>query len=164
MKLSLIVAVAENGVIGDAGDLVWRLPADLKFFKRTTTGHHILMGRKTWESIGRPLPGRTMVVITRQPGYVATGCEVVGSLDAGIERARAAGETEAFVIGGAEIYALALPSADRIYLTRVHASFDGDTVFPDLDPAAWTETSRQRHDADEANPFAYTFITLERAR
>jgi dihydrofolate reductase len=164
MKLSLIAAVAENGVIGHAGDLAWRLPGDMKFFKQTTSGHHILMGRKTWESIGRPLPNRTMVVITRQPDYVADGCQVVDSLEAGVELARTAGETEAFVIGGAEIYALALPRADRLYLTRVHAEFEGDTVFPDFDPTSWTQTLHEPHPADDNNPYPYTFTVLERGR
>jgi dihydrofolate reductase len=164
MKVSLIVAMARNRVIGDAGRLVWRLPADLRFFKRTTMGHHVLMGRKTWDSIGRPLPGRTFVVITRQHDFSAPGCHVAHSLEDALALARAAGEDEAFVIGGAEIYALALPLADRIYLTRVDASFPGDTSFPDLDAAAWTERSREPHDPDADNPWPYAFTVLERNR
>lgn len=162
MKLTIIAAVAENGTIGDAGGLVWRLPADLKYFKRITTGHHVLMGRKTYESIGRVLPERTFVVITRQAEFEAEGCTIVHSLEEAIESARAAGETEAFVIGGAEIYALALPHADRMHLTRVHASFEGDTKFPAFDEARWSEVAREDHEPDEKNAYRYAFTVLER--
>lgn len=162
MKISLIAAVAENGVIGHGGDLIWRLPADMRFFRQTTTGHHVLMGRKTWESIGKPLRDRTNVVITRCTDYEASGCTIVHSLDDALEVARQAGETEAFVIGGSEIYALALPLADRLYLTRIHHSFEGDTVFPRLDPTQWVESSHEEHEPDEKNAYRYAFTVLDR--
>jgi dihydrofolate reductase len=162
VKVSLIAAVAENGVIGNAGDLVWRLPADMRFFRQTTTGHHVVMGRKTWESIGKPLRDRTNVIITRKMDFDAPGCVVVHSLEEALSIARAAGETEAFVIGGSEIYAMALPIADRLYLTRIHESFDGDTVFPDIDAAHWVEANREEHEPDEKNAYRYAFTVLER--
>ena len=162
MRVSLIVAVADNGVIGSDGDLPWRLPAELAHFKRTTMGHHVIVGRKTYESIRRPLPGRTMVVVTRTAGYDAPGWRVVGSLDAALRLAEAAGDDDAFVAGGAEIYRLALPRADRIVLTRVHAEVAGDVTFPALDAAEWNERCEPRREADERNALAFTVCTLER--
>ncbi|MBO6784027.1 MAG: type 3 dihydrofolate reductase [Alphaproteobacteria bacterium] len=159
--LTLIVAVADNGVIGRDGGLPWRLPGDLAHFKATTMGKPIVMGRKTWESLGRPLPGRDNIVVTRDPAYVADGAAVAADLDAALAAAGDAGEV--MIIGGAEIYALALPRADRIHLTRVHASPEGDTHFPDLDLDRWREVAREDHDADGDSP-AYSFVTLERAR
>lgn len=161
MILTLIVAVADNGVIGRDGGLPWRLPGDLAHFKATTMGKPIVMGRKTWESLGRPLPGRDNIVVTRDPAYVADGAAVAADLDAALAAAGDAGEV--MIIGGAEIYALALPRADRIHLTRVHASPEGDTHFPDLDLDRWREVAREDHDADGDSP-AYSFVTLERAR
>jgi len=163
MKVSLIAAVADNGVIGRGGQLPWHLAADLKRFKQLTMGHTIVMGRKTWESIGRPLPGRRMVVITRQHGYRAEGIDVVSSLDAAIDVAAAAGDDEAIVIGGAEIYRLALPRADRLYLTRVHTRTEGDTMFPDFDPSHWRLLESEHHGADESNDFPVCFEIYERA-
>jgi dihydrofolate reductase len=164
--LSLVVAMAENRVIGRAGGLPWRLPGDLKRFRRLTTGHPVIMGRKTYESIGKPLPGRTNIVVTRTPGYPAPGCTVVGSLEAALKAAAEAPndppKRETFVIGGAELYAQALPLAKRIYLTLVHAEIEGDTFFPDFDPSEWREISRERHEPDEQHAYAYSFITLER--
>jgi dihydrofolate reductase len=160
MKLSLIAAMAENRVIGHENRLPWHLPADLQHFKAITLGKPVLMGRKTWESIGRPLPGRTNIVITRDAGYVAEGCVVAHSLE---EAVREAGEAaEVMVIGGAQLYRQALPLADTLYLTLVHAEFQGDTRFPDWQPKEWRETARIDHAADDRNPHAYSFITLER--
>ncbi|MEM8946801.1 MAG: dihydrofolate reductase [Planctomycetota bacterium] len=167
MKLSLIVAVAENNVIGRDGDLPWRLSTDLRRFKRTTMGHVMLMGRKTWESIGRPLPGRTSIVITRQADY-ATGFDevaVAASLSAALELANAAESMsdEVFVIGGAGIYQLALPQADQLLLTRVHASVEGDVSFPPVDWQQWKLIDEERVEADEKNDFAHTYQVFERA-
>jgi len=157
MEIALIVAVADNGVIGVAGGLPWRLPQDMRRFRLTTTGHHIVMGRLTWLSIGRPLAGRTNLVVSRDTSLRGaeaptnmTGCTVVPSLDAAIALAALAGERELFVIGGAALYREALPRADRIYLTRVHDSPHGDTFFPPLDPAQWTEVARELATPSEA--------------
>lgn len=162
MVVSLIVARGQNGAIGVNGTLPWRLPADLAHFKRLTMGHHIVMGRKTYESIGRPLPGRTSVVITRQADYKADGCFVVPSLDAALQLARERGEQEAFVIGGAEIYRAALPVADRIYLTEVEASPAADTFLPAFDPAEWARGDETFIAADERNQYSMRFVTLSR--
>jgi dihydrofolate reductase len=162
MQMTLIVAASENGVIGRDGDLPWRLPADLAHFKQVTMGKPVVMGRKTWESIGRPLPGRTNIVLSRQPGYEAKGCRVVGSLGEAILIGSAEGAEELMVIGGEALYAETLPVADRILLTRVHAVLDGDTHFPALDQDAWTVTAVERHEADERNDYAYSFLELTR--
>ena len=162
MRVSIIVAAARNGVIGREGDLPWRLPADMAFFKRTTMGHHLVMGRRTWDSIGRPLPGRTMVVLTRDREASIPGCTVVHELDAALAVARAAGDEEVFVIGGAQIYALALPRADRLYLTEVDAEVEGDVRLPAFDRAQWVEVERQEHPADDRHAHAFAIVTLER--
>ena len=154
--------MAENGVIGRGGQLPWHLSADLQRFKRLTMGHTIVMGRKTWESIGRPLPGRRMVVITRQSGYRVEGVEVVGSLDEALALARAAGDDEAFIIGGAEIYRLALPRADRLYMTLVLAEVEGDTKFPDVDWETWARTETETVEADVDNEYPHLFYVFER--
>ena len=160
MKISIIVAMAANGVIGRDNQLPWHLPADLKHFKQTTMGKPILMGRKTWESIGRPLPGRLNIVITRDSTYSAAGCEVVNSIDAAIT---AAGERdEVMVIGGAELYRQVLPYTDTIYLTRIHEAFEGDTRFPEIRHTEWHQVERVDHEADEKNSHDYSFIRLER--
>ncbi len=161
MNLSLIVAVAENGVIGRGGGLPWRLSADLARFKRITMGHTLMMGRKTYESIGRPLPGRRSIVISRRPDFHPEGVSVAASLPAAL--AMAAGDEQVFVIGGGEIFREALPLAGRIYLTRVHATMDGDVHFalPNLDQ--WRRLERTEHTADETNEFATTFDLYERA-
>ena len=159
MRVSLIVAVAENGVIGQDGDLPWRIPADLKFFKETTTGHPIVMGRKTYQSIGRALPGRRNIVVTRDPDFASDDIVVVSDFDAALS---AAGDAEeVMVIGGAQIYELALSRADKIYLTQVHVAADGDTHFPELDRGIWRETARVDHPAAGETP-AFSFVTLER--
>lgn len=162
MKLSIIVAVADNGVIGRGDDLPWRLPADLARFKNLTMGHHLLLGRKTFESIGRPLPGRTMVVISRASPELPVGVVLANSLEQAIQIARAAGDEEAFVAGGAEIYRLALPRADRLYLTLVHGTFEGDTSFPGWDEASWKLVSQEDHAADGVNPLPYSFLVYTR--
>jgi dihydrofolate reductase len=160
MKISLVVAMASNGVIGRDNQLPWHLPADLKHFKQTTMGKPMLMGRKTWESIGRPLPGRTSIVITSDRSYAAAGCIVVHSIDAAM--AAATGQDEVMVIGGADLYRQLLPRADSIYLTRVHEAFDGDTFFPKISNSEWHEVARSDYEADENNPHDYSFIQLER--
>ena len=160
MKISIVVAMASNGVIGRDNELPWHLPADLQHFKKTTMGKPILMGRKTWESIGRPLPGRTNIVITRDTAYRAEGCVVVNSIDAALEAS--SGQDEVMVIGGAEFYRQVLPLADTIYLTRIHATISGDTCFPELNVADWREVERSDHAADEKNPHDYSFIRLDR--
>jgi len=162
MKISMVVAMDTKGVIGRDNELPWHLPADLQHFRKTTMGKPILMGRKTHESIGRPLPGRTNIVITRDNGYRAAGCVVVNSIDAALE---AAGEQdEIMVIGGAEFYRQVLPRTDTIYLTRIHESFDGDTRFPELNTADWREVERNDQVADAKNPHDYSFIRLDRIR
>ncbi len=158
--ISLIVAVAENGVIGRDSGMPWHLPDDLKRFKSLTMGKPMLMGRKTFDSIGKPLPGRTSLVLTRSRNWSAAGAVVVHSLDEAVERA---GDVpELIVVGGAEVYRLALPGARRIYLTRVLASIEGDTVFPPLDEAAWHETHREPRPADARHAYPMAFCVLER--
>lgn len=168
--LSLIVAVAENRVIGRDGGLPWRLPADLRRFKRITMGRPLIMGRRTWESIARPLPGRTSIVVTRQtefdPGfdevYVADSLD--DALAIATRRSPAAdGMGEVFVIGGASLYEAALPQADRLYLTRVEATVLGDVLFPELDLRDWERLTSERHPADEGNEFAMTFEVYKRS-
>lgn len=162
LRISLVVAVSENGVIGQNGKLPWRLSDDLKLFKQTTLNHYILMGRKTYESIGRPLPQRVNIVISRQADYAAPGIQVVPNLSKAFEQAEAASEKEVFVIGGGEIYRLALPYSHQIYLTRVKVEIEGDTFFPELDPKIWQEKSRVPYPADEKNQYPFDFIVLEK--
>ena len=162
MKLSIIVAVAENSVIGNKNQLIWHLPEDLKMFKKLTTGHPIIMGRKTFESIGKPLPNRTSIIISRNADFKAEGCITVGSLEDAIAKASEIESDEAFVIGGAEIYKLAIPFADKIYFTEVKHSFEGDTFFPDIDMSAWKEVSREAHKSDEKHLYDYDFVVLEK--
>lgn len=152
--------MSRNGVIGKDNAIPWRLPGELALFKRLTMGHPIVMGRKTWESIGRALPGRLNIVITRNKGYVAMGATVVPSLDAALSAA--AGATEIFIIGGAQLYAEALPRAERLYLTTVDAEVDGDTRMPDIDRRAWRTVSSETHAPDERNAYAYRLDVLER--
>ena len=159
--LSIIVAVSENGVIGKDNDLLWHLPDDLKHFKRTTRGHHVIMGRKTFESQGsRPLPKRTNIIVTRSPDYQADGCIVAHSLDEALGQVKE--DEEPFIIGGEKIYRMALPWVDRIYLTRVHATLEGDTFFPEPDMKEWQEVDRYYHEKDEKHAYAFSVITLER--
>lgn len=161
--LELVVAVSENDVIGRANQLPWRLPADLRHFKSLTVGHAILMGRKTYESIGKALPGRTNWVLSRDNDFAPQDCKVVRSLQEA--QLGAAGAAPLMVIGGAEVYRLCLPLARRIHLTLVHTKIsDGDTFFTAWRDPEWTESSRERHEADERNVHAYSFLTLDRAR
>ena len=158
--LSLIVAVGEHNEIGQGGTMPWHLPADLRHFKVLTLGKPVLMGRHTFEAIGKPLPGRRNVVVTRNAAYRAAGCEMANSLTDALVLAAAV--PEIMLIGGGELYREALPRAQRIYLTRVHAHFDADTFFPALDPTDWRETAREDHASDARNVHAYSFVTLER--
>ena len=165
MIVTAIAAVSTNGVIGRKGDLPWHLPDDLKFFQRNTLGHHVIMGRKNWESIPdkfRPLKDRVNVVITRQPDYEAFGAVVVGSLEQALELARFNGETEAFIIGGGEIFSEAFRTGvvDRIYLTRVHAEVPGDVLFPAVN-GSWHEVWKEDHAADARHAHPFTFSRLE---
>ncbi len=164
MRVAIIAAVADNGVIGRAGDLPWKLPADLQRFRRLTMGHHLIVGRKTWQSIGRPLAGRTILVLTRAAALAPAGAQRCADLAEALERAAAAGDDEPFVAGGAEVYRLALPLADRLYLTRVHASPAGDVLFPELDPDHWRLVERQQRPADERNPHPLSFEVYDRER
>ncbi|HTB68096.1 MAG TPA: dihydrofolate reductase [Steroidobacteraceae bacterium] len=158
--ISLLVAATENGVIGRDRGMPWHLPDDLKHFKALTLAKPVLMGRKTFDAIGRPLPGRTNLVLTRTPGWSAPGVTVVADLDAAI---RAAGSApELVVAGGAQVYALALPRATRIHLTRIHAVIAGDTWLPEIADSEWRETARELHPVDARHPYAMSFVTLER--
>ncbi len=159
-NISIIVAISENNAIGKDNQLLWHLPADLKHFKEITTGHTIIMGRKTYDSIGKPLPNRRSIVITRNSHLKIEGVEVVTNLKDAIELCKA--DEEAFIIGGAEIYHQALPFTKRIYLTRVHQEYEADTFFPTLNPTDWKEMNANNNQADEKNNVAYTFSTLER--
>jgi dihydrofolate reductase len=157
-QLSVIVAVAKNRAIGLNNTLPWHLPEDLKRFRALTMGHHIIMGRKTYESLGRLLPGRTTVIVSRNADYQIPGAIVVGSLEQAV--AACGDDAEAFVIGGAELYRLALPVADRLYLTEIDQVFDGDAFFPELEADGWREVAREAHVGAEGLPFSY--ITLDR--
>jgi dihydrofolate reductase len=161
--IALIVAVAENGVIGRDGKLPWRIPEDMKWFRERTAGRPMIMGRKTWESFPKqPLPGRTNIVITRNAAYRADGAVVAQSFTEALEVARREKPDEIMVIGGSEIYRAALPLAQRIYLTSVHGEIAGDTHFPALDRAAWTETIVDVYPSSEARPIGYSFIILDK--
>jgi dihydrofolate reductase len=158
--ISIIVAMAENRVIGNDNSLPWHLPADLKHFKAMTVGKPIVMGRKTWESLPGKLPDRTHIVVSANSDYQAEGCVVVHSLEQALT---AAGDVpEVMIVGGAMLYAQALPLADRLYLTLVEMQVDGDTRFPEYDAEQWQEVERQRYPADDRNPYAYSFVTLSR--
>lgn len=161
MIKSIYVAISQNGVIGKEGDLPWRLPSDLARFKRVTMGHPIIMGRKTHESIGWPLPGRMNIVITRNKKYKAEGCVIVNSLEEALEKTGT--NDEIFIIGGSTIYQQALALADKIYLTRVKANVDGDTFFR-FDESKWQQTSSENHTANEKDQYDYEFLTLERGK
>ena len=158
--------MASNRVIGRNNSLPWHLPEDLKYFKATTLGHCIIMGRKTWESIGRPLPGRTSIVVTTNNDYHAEGARVVNSLEAAVKLAESIavidGTDEAFVIGGAGLYAAAIPHAQRFHLTRVHAEVEGDTKLKEFDESQWQEVRRIEHSCDADNPYDYSICLLER--
>ncbi len=158
-RISLIAAMARNRVIGRRGGMPWHLPEDLRRFRRITWGKPILMGRKTYEAIGRPLPGRDNIVLSRSASFQAPGCTVVGSLAAAFERA---GDQELMVIGGAQLYEALLPRAERLYLTWIEADFPGDTFFPEWDPADWREVSREPRPPRADFPHPYRFLVFER--
>lgn len=164
MKLSLIAALAANNVIGRNNQVPWRLPTDLRRFKALTMGHHLIMGRKTFDSVGRPLPGRVNVVITRREDWSAAGVTVEHSLEEALRVAADAADAEAFIAGGAEIYELAIHRADRMYLTRVHAEVEGDTFFPEFDDVSeWRLVDAEHFEADERNEYPFSFLTYDRA-
>lgn len=160
--LSAIAAAAENRVIGKDNKMPWHMPADLKHFKTLTSGHPVLMGRKTYESIGKPLPNRTNIIMTRDMNYSAPDCIIVNTVEAAVSMADELEMDEIFVIGGAEVYRQLLSQIQRIYLTEIHHQFEGDAYFPELNPDEWKEVSRERHAADENNKYDYSFVVLER--
>jgi dihydrofolate reductase len=162
MRVSIIVAVAENGVIGRGGALPWHLADDLRRFKQLTMGHTIVMGRRTWESIGRQLPGRRMIVVSRRSGYQAGGVKVATSLNVALTFAQGAGDDEAFVIGGAELFSEALDFAQRLYLTRVRAHVEGDTYLPEINVAQWRLVESEAREPDANNDFPFTFEIYDR--
>lgn len=168
MIVSLIVAASENRVIGRDNDLIWHLPNDMRFFKKTTSGHHVIMGRKNFESIPhkfRPLPERTNIIISRQTDYHAKGCIVVNSIDQSLQIAKKNGDDEAFIIGGGQIYQFTLDNnlVDRIYLTKIHHKFEGDTFFPELS-SDWKEVNRRDCFVDKNHTYNYSFIVLEKGK
>ena len=164
MTISAIVATAKNNVIGRNNDIPWYLPSDLKYFKKTTTGHHIIMGRNSFESIGNPLPKRTNIILTRNVFYTATNALVAHTIEEALLIADRNGEEEAFIIGGGEIYKQSQDYWDKVYLTEVDAEVDGDVYFPELDPAEWRLISEEAHAPDEKNEHAYVFKVFERIR
>ena len=163
LRISLIVATAKNGIIGSNNQMPWHLPADFAYFKRITLGHPVIMGRKTFEAIGRALPGRRNIVVSRNPYFRADGAEVATSLEAAISACQLPhASEEIFVIGGATLYAQALSRADRLYITEVDATPEGDTLFPSRDPNLWREIARERQEADARNVYAMQFVVFER--
>ena len=162
MTISAIVATAKNNVIGKGNNIPWYLPADLKYFKRTTLGHHVIMGRKSYQSIGRPLPKRTNVIVTRDPFFIASGCVVMHSLEEALAFAKNNGEEEAFIIGGGEIYRQAMPLLEKLYLTEVDLEVDGTVFFPKIKEEEWTEISSEKHPPDEKNEHNYIFRVLKK--
>ena len=162
MIVSAIVAKAKNDVIGKDNDIPWYLPADLKYFKKTTLNHHIIMGRNCYESIGKPLPKRTNVILTRNPFYLVSNCYVTHSIDEALQTAEDNGEDEAFIIGGAQIYELAMDRCERLYLTEVDLEVEGDIYFPKINMDDWKLISEEAHQADEKNEHDYVFKIFER--
>jgi len=167
MIVSMIAAMGSNRVIGKDNDLPWHLPDDFKFFQKTTKGHHIIMGRKNWESLPhkfQPLPNRTNLVITRQAEYQAFGAKVFTSLEAAITVAELAGEEELFIIGGGEIYRMGLDISDKIYLTEIEGAFDGQVTFPEFSKNEWQESSREHHGKDEKHQYAFDFVIYDKIK
>jgi dihydrofolate reductase len=158
--ITIIAAIAENNALGKDNQLIWHLPADLKRFKQVTLNHHIIMGRKTFESLGKPLPNRTSIIITRNKSYTAEGCIVVNSLDEALKAAES--DINPYILGGAEIYKQAIKIADKLDLTFIHHTFEADAFFPKIDTTIWKETSRQYFKADEKNKYDYSFVTFSR--
>ncbi len=167
MIVSMIAAVARNRTIGKNNDLPWKLPDDMKFFMNTTKGHYVIMGRKNYDSLHdkyKPLPNRTNIVVTRQKDFKAPGCIVTHAVPDAMRIAKDAGEQEAFIIGGAEIYGLAMPDADRLYITEIDAEVEGDTFFPTFNKKEWKETSRTHHAADDKHKYAFDIVVYDRIR
>ena len=165
MNISMIAAMGENRVIGKDNDIPWHLPDDFRYFKETTSGHHVIMGRKNWESLQQqfqPLPNRPNIVVTRNHDYVAKGAQTVSSLEKALGIAREAGESEAFIIGGGEIYRMGLSLSNKIYLTEIKGSFDGQVTFPEFSKDEWDETSRIHHPADNRHKYALDFVIYEK--
>lgn len=160
-EVTMIAAAAENNALGKDNDLVWHLPDDFKRFKELTTGHHIIMGRKTFETFPKPLPNRTHIVITRKKNYEKEGAIVVNSLEKALELAK--DDPQPFIIGGGEIYELGLPKADKIELTRVHGTFEADAFFPEIDEKNWTLVSSHFHPKDDRHNYSFTYLTYQRA-
>ncbi len=158
--LTIIAAVAKNNALGKNNQLIWHLPADLKRFKKITSGHHVIMGRKTFDSLGKPLPNRTTIIITRNANFKAAGCIIVNSLTEAVKIA--AIDENPFILGGAEIYKQAMDVADILDLTIVHKEFDADVFFPEIDPTIWKETSREDLKADDKNKYDYSFVTFKK--
>lgn len=164
MKKIIMAAKATNNVIGKDNDLIWHLPADLKFFKQTTKGHTLIMGRKTFESLANPLPHRDSWVVTRNKDYKAEGITVFQSIDSAIEAGELKGLETVFILGGGEIYRQSMDIADKLIITEVHESFEGDTVFPEIDLDIWEEVSREEHKADEKNKYDFAFVAYLRRK
>jgi dihydrofolate reductase len=162
MRKSMIVAMDLNNGIGYQNRLPWRLPADMRMLKQTTMGHHLIMGRKTYESIGKPLPGRISIVVTRNPSYVAEGCLVTNSVSAALALAESRGEDEAFIFGGNQIFKEGFPYTDRIYLTQIQVKFEVDTYFPHFDLSLWKETHAEIHPANEENQYPFHHMIYDR--
>lgn len=162
MIVSILVAASQNNVIGINNKLPWHLPADMKYFKQMTTGHHVIMGRKTFEALGKPLKDRTNIIITRQENLKIEGAIVVNDLKAAIERSKKDGEAECFVIGGGNIISQAILWADKIYLTTIYHDFEGDTFMTPINKEDWTEVKNEKHEPDEKNKYAYAFRVFER--
>jgi len=163
----MIAALTKNRVIGKNNDLPWKLPDDMKFFMETTRGHHVILGRKNYDSIPskfKPLPNRTNIVVTRQKNFHAPGCIVVDSVEKGLKIAKENSEQETFIIGGAEIYKLGLPHADRLYLTEIDAVIEGDTYFPHIDERKWRETSRIHHGNDDRHAYSFNFVIYDKIK
>ncbi len=158
--ITMIAAIGRNGELGKDNDLVWHLPNDLKRFKKVTAGHHVIMGRKTFESLGKPLPNRTNIIITRNKTYTVKGCIVVHSLEEALAAAQA--DENPYILGGAQIYKQALEIADVLDLTLVDASLDADAFFPKIETSKWIETAREDHEADEKHEYAYSFVTYKK--
>jgi len=164
MTISAIVAIAKNNVIGKDNDIPWYLPADLKYFKRTTLNHHIIMGRNCYESIGKPLPKRTNVVLTRNPFFIVSNCYVTHSIEEALKLAKNNGEEEAFIIGGAQIYGQSMDLWDKLYLTEVDLEVEGDVILPEINFEEWELISEEKHQADEKNEYDYTFKVFQRKK
>lgn len=158
--ITIIAAIAKNNALGKDNQLIWHLPADLKRFKKVTLNHHIIMGRKTYESLGKPLPNRTTIIITRNKNFIAEDCIIVNSLKEAIEAAKS--DTNPYILGGAEIYAQAIKIADKLDITFVHHTFDADAFFPEIDLTIWKEVTREDLNSDEKNKYNYSFVSFER--